>query len=193
MQTTTKDKILTAAKELFVAHGFAGTSMGKVAKLAGVNQSLIFHHFQNKEKLWIAVKHDIVGATEENPKSLPDISLSFADFLRALFLRNMEIYRQQPDIVRMLNWQRLERSSCSQIGITASKEMQAWVEAFKHYQQKGDVDPQLKVEFIITMVLSIISSAALDPNIFIQQEKALNEYIDFCIEAMLKTFKSNML
>lgn len=187
VELSTKEKILVAARELFVAHGFAGTSMGKVAKLAQVNHSLIFHHFTNKEQLWIAVKHDIVGAAEESTKSLPDTDLPFAAFLKELFWRNLAIYRKQPDIVRMLNWQRLERSCGSQIGVTASQEMQDWVKAFKHYQTTGDLAQSINVEFLITMVLSIISSAALDPNVFIQHEEQLNAYIEFCLTTLLKT------
>jgi len=43
-------KILVSARELFVKHGFSGTSMGKIAMKANVNHSLIFHHFGNKQK-----------------------------------------------------------------------------------------------------------------------------------------------
>jgi AcrR family transcriptional regulator len=186
---STKEKILTAAKELFVAHGFAGTSMGKVAKLAGVNHSLIFHHFQNKEQLWVAVKHEIVDAVDGEKNSLPEITLPFTDFLKALFIRNMAVYREKPEIVRMLNWQRLERNDSVSIGVTASPEMQAWIRAFQHYQQQGDINPDLRPEFIITMILSIISSAALDPNVFIQSEEDQHAYLEFCIESLKKTLK----
>lgn len=181
---TTKDKILSAARRLFVENGFAGTSIGNIAKLADVNHSLIFHHFKNKEQLWIAVKQHIVSESNQHVATLPDCHLAFDDFLRELFARSVRFYRENPDIIRIINWQRLERTSSQNIGVTASADMQNWVAAFKHYQLKGDIQSRCKPEWIVTLVLSIISSAALDPNVYIQEQQAFNEYIDFCIEAV---------
>lgn len=184
-KASTKEKILSAARTLFVAHGFAGTAMGKIAKLAEVNHSLIFHHFGNKEKLWREVKHNIARDSLQQSKMLPNIKPLFKDFLRELFTKSIHFYRNNPDIVRMINWQRLEYSNDQKIGITLSPEFQAWMEAFKHYQQKGNINANLKAEFMITLILSIISSAALDPNIFIADHKDQQPYIDFCIERLL--------
>lgn len=182
---STKEKILSAARTLFVEHGFAGTAMGKIAQLAEVNHSLIFHHFGNKEKLWRAVKHNIAKDSQQQSKMLPGIKPDFKEFLQELFTKSIEFYQHNPDIVRMINWQRLEYGSDKQIGITLSPEFQAWIKAFEHYQQKGDIDINLKTEFIITLILSIISSTALDPNIFIHHKNDREAYIDFCVERLL--------
>lgn len=116
---------------------------------------------------------------------LPDIKPNFKDFLQELFTKGIEFYQQNPDIVRMLNWQRLEYNNTQKIGITLSPEFQAWIKAFEHYQQKSDIDKNLKTEFIITLILSTISSAALDPNIFIYHKNDQEAYINFCIERLL--------
>ncbi|MBA2651774.1 MAG: TetR/AcrR family transcriptional regulator [Tatlockia sp.] len=186
---TTKEKILAAAKTLFVTHGFAGTSVGNIAKEADVNHSLVFHHFKNKEQLWVAVKQSIVHEADQQALRLPDCHLPFDEFLRKAFLRTLRFYRANRDIVRMLNWQRLEHDSGYAIGVTKSGEMQRWVDAFSHYQKHGYVQSSLKPEFIVTMFLSIISSAALDPNIYIQEKQALEDYIDFCITTLTSGLK----
>lgn len=186
---TTKDKILTAARTLFVSHGFAGTSIGNIAKLAAVNHSLVFHHFKNKEQLWLAVKQSIVAESSQRASTLPDCHLSFDSFLKELFIRNIGFYRDNPDIVRMISWQRLEHNSGQAIGVTNSGDMQNWVQAFKHYQLQGDIQSRLKPEWIVTLILSIVSSAALDPNVFINEREALTEYIDFCIETLSGALK----
>lgn len=181
---TTKDKILFAARALFVKHGFAGTSMGNIAKLAEVNHSLVFHHFKNKEQLWVAVKQSIVGEANQQASTLPDYQLSFDNFLKELFFRNLQFYRENPDIIRMISWQRLERDASQAIGVTNSGDMQRWVKAFSHYQLQGEIQSKFKPEWIVTLVLSIISSAALDPNVFINEEQALKGYIEFCIATL---------
>lgn len=85
------------------------------------------------------------------------------------------------EIVQLLiHWQRLEQGKEKNIGVTLSAESQAWLDAFKHYQKKGEINRKLKPEFVLTLILGIISSAALDPNTFIKDEKIFNNYIAFC-------------
>lgn len=183
---TTKDIILNAAKKLFVQHGFAGTSMSKIAAEADVNHSLIFHHFKNKAQLWNAVKQAIVLEARDRFKTLPDSSLPLRDFLNELFNQNLNFYRNHSDLVRILNWQRLEPASSEEIGITLNPETQRWLDALSHYQTQGEIAANLKPEFILTFVLSLISSAALDPNIFIREPAQLQAYIDFCVERLIR-------
>ncbi len=52
-KNTTKDTILKSALKVFVEKSFAGSSINRIAKTAGINQSLIYHHFDSKEDLWI--------------------------------------------------------------------------------------------------------------------------------------------
>ncbi|KAF1690517.1 TetR/AcrR family transcriptional regulator [Pseudoxanthomonas taiwanensis] len=48
---STKDRILSAAEELFAQHGFAGTSLRQVTSLAAVNIAAVNYHFGSKEHL----------------------------------------------------------------------------------------------------------------------------------------------
>ena len=48
---STKDRILTAAEELFAVHGFAGTSLRQVTSVADVNIAAVNYHFGSKENL----------------------------------------------------------------------------------------------------------------------------------------------
>ena len=47
--------ILLAAEELFAAQGFSAVSINSIAQSAGVSKANIFHHFENKEALYLAV------------------------------------------------------------------------------------------------------------------------------------------
>ncbi len=163
--------------------------MGKIAAEAQVNHSLIFHHFHNKEQLWVAVKHAIVQEANHQTKTLPETNLPFKDFLKELFMQNMNFYRNNPDLIRLLNWQRLEYETSQQIGVTLNAETQAWIDAFKHYQKQGCIQKKIKPEFIMTFILSLISSATLDPNVFINESKKQKEYVDFCIDCVLNALE----
>ncbi|WP_051555115.1 TetR/AcrR family transcriptional regulator [Legionella fairfieldensis] len=184
MKKSTKENILNAAKKLFAAHGFSGTSIGAITKLAQVNHSLVFHHFGNKEQLWLAVKQRIVEEANQQTSNLPDSDLSWELCLKELFQRNIAFYRNNSDLIRMLNWQRLEHNTNQTIGVTNSGDMQEWIGLIKHYQQSGDISASLKPEWIVTLILSIISSTALDPNSFIKDEQNYEDYINFCIKSL---------
>ena len=51
----TKTKIMDAARVLFADHGFEGTSIREIAKLAEVNVASINYHFSNKENLFTSI------------------------------------------------------------------------------------------------------------------------------------------
>lgn len=50
----TRAAILAAARELFAAQGYAGTSVRAVAGAAGVDASLVHHYFGSKDDLFVA-------------------------------------------------------------------------------------------------------------------------------------------
>ena len=55
---TTRGSLLAAAKRLFAAQGYDGTSVKQIADLAGVNVSLVSYHFGGKENLYRAILLD---------------------------------------------------------------------------------------------------------------------------------------
>jgi AcrR family transcriptional regulator len=51
----TEGRIMEAAREVFIRHGFDGTTMQQIADEAGMNKSLLHYYFRNKEKLFETV------------------------------------------------------------------------------------------------------------------------------------------
>src|SRR5947199_6693744 len=56
-QHETRTRILDAAEELFMQHGFEGTSMRLLTAKAGVNLAAVNYHFGSKDALIEAVFH----------------------------------------------------------------------------------------------------------------------------------------
>ena len=50
-QAGTRQRILDAARDLFVAHGYEATSMRSIAKRIEYTPTAIYHHFESKEDL----------------------------------------------------------------------------------------------------------------------------------------------
>ena len=52
---TGRARVLGAAAELFVAQGYAGTTLRQIAEAAGIKAGSVYHHFDSKEDLFAAV------------------------------------------------------------------------------------------------------------------------------------------
>jgi hypothetical protein len=59
-QSGTEEKILLAAKEIFVRKGFDAVRMEEIAHEAGVNKSALHYYFRSKEKLFEAVFDEVI-------------------------------------------------------------------------------------------------------------------------------------
>jgi|GEM_PF-939832 len=188
-KVTTKDKVLAAARRLFVEHGFAGTSMGNIAKLAGVTHSLLFHHFGNKEKLWGEVKQSIINEASDESTMIPSTDLSFRDFLQEAFNNNIHFFEDNPDIIRLINWQRLESKTQETIKVGLTQNGEQWLAAFQHYQSTGDIHSDHKIEFVLKYYFAIAVSASLEGQAFIKNDAEFKDYIDFCVERCLLAFQ----
>jgi TetR/AcrR family transcriptional regulator len=59
--TDTEQRILEAARTVFLRHGTAGARMQEIAREAGVNQALLHYYFRTKERLSAAVFQQIAS------------------------------------------------------------------------------------------------------------------------------------
>lgn len=48
----TEEKILAAAKRIFLQHGYAGARMQDIADEAGINKAMLHYYFRNKDKMF---------------------------------------------------------------------------------------------------------------------------------------------
>ena len=57
---STEDKILEAAKNVFVSKGMEGARMQEIADEAGINKALLHYYFRTKERLFEAIFAEII-------------------------------------------------------------------------------------------------------------------------------------
>lgn len=81
--TEKTEAILTGAMKEFLAHGYAATSMDRVAKAAGVSKATVYSHFGDKEGLFNVLIQDL--AKEK--------------FKTAMLLQEPEFTKKEPKIV----------------------------------------------------------------------------------------------
>jgi AcrR family transcriptional regulator len=70
-KAATRERLLTAASELFTERDYGDVTIADIAKRAGVAHGLLFHHFSNKEGIYRAVLDNVV-AEMDSAFSIPD-------------------------------------------------------------------------------------------------------------------------
>ena len=86
----TKNKILRKTFELLLQKGYDGVSISDIQHSAGISRGLLYHHFNNKEDLFIEViKHYFVDMFSiDKSKS---VSLTIPAMIAFMEQKNMEI------------------------------------------------------------------------------------------------------
>lgn len=100
----TKCKILNAALKEFASAGFEGVSTRAIASTAGVNHTLITHHFGTKEDLWKAAAEAIFDTyTEQSEKYLESLGdLDQPQVVRELLKHYINFSADFPDFHRFM-------------------------------------------------------------------------------------------
>jgi AcrR family transcriptional regulator len=100
----TRARLLAAARREFAAFGIAGARVDRIAAEAGSNKAQIYYYFGSKDQLFDAVFAAVVD--ERVREILLDV-----DDLPGFAARLAEAYERDPDLLRLVTWQRLERST----------------------------------------------------------------------------------
>lgn len=145
----TRRRILDAAKKLFLQHGFDGVTTQQIAKAAHVNSNLIFHHYQNKQTLWQAVKADIIEQNHLAPQY--DRSNAQAYFASILEYR-FSLYRHNPDLAKLVQWQQITNDESALIGNDAASPHH-WLADLHHFQKQGQIKAYIKPELIMLFII----------------------------------------
>lgn len=185
-KVTRKDRILSAARELFIEKGFTGTSVGEIVSRAEITHSLLFHHFKNKENLWQIVKNQVIAEGRKIHEHTPTLDKNFKDFLTTFINSATKFYAKNPDVVRILNWQRLELEGKVGIALDQSEQSEAWFKAFEHYKKTQEINPNIPTDFAVSLTLSLITSVALDQNLALSSPARKDGYLHFVVESILR-------
>jgi AcrR family transcriptional regulator len=100
--STTRDDILTAARDLFAAHGYQRATLRAIAARAGTDPSLPLHYFGSKERLFAAAMKLPVSPSEVLPalRELPPGRVG--DEIVRRFLSAWDDAAQRPVLVGLL-------------------------------------------------------------------------------------------
>jgi TetR/AcrR family transcriptional regulator len=97
--------ILEGGMQEFLAHGYAATSMDRVAIAAGVSKATVYSHFHDKEGLFIALIQQLVQVKFRSifdPLNAEVLQLSPENVLRELANRLLDTATSEPQFLNFM-------------------------------------------------------------------------------------------
>lgn len=185
-QTQTLGKIQAAAQELFVAKGFDGVSISEIARKADINQSLIYHYFENKENLWKEVKKRIGEKGKETKGPAPsDGPKDLKEFLENSIRKRFRHMRESPEFIRMILWQLLEPKEA--LAGEEKYTSTSWTGMIEKLQQEGSIRKDLEPRQITLAIHGLTIGALIhDPEHYLRNKKYADEYLELIVDMMTK-------
>lgn len=102
MAKDTKERILTAALEIFSQKGYEGTNIRELSASLGLVKSGIYKHYESKEEIWNALLDRMIAYYGErfgSPEHLPPVPDSPEEFI-AMTMRMADLTIHDEQIVK---------------------------------------------------------------------------------------------
>jgi len=178
--------IVDAAEELFLARGYAGTSMSEIAKGSGVTKSLIHHHFGSKAALWREIRRRRFSSYHEQQMALFASGEPSYELLRESMRVYFQFLRDNPGTVRLMSWLHLEGDRDLTDMMTELRD--AGIEHVRSAQTAGVLRTDVPAPFVLVTFLGFINAWFADPSLEDDAETA-----DAYLDAAWKLFSAGVL
>jgi AcrR family transcriptional regulator len=143
----TRQRLLDAARAEFAEHGIAGARVDRIADSAQANKAQIYHYFGSKDRLFDAVWEELV-------KQIVAAAPVDVDDLAGFAARLSETYAENPDLIRLITWEQLERGG-DPPHTYAVESTQGNVDAIAKAQAEGRVSDRFDAPVLFALIIHI--------------------------------------
>lgn len=141
-------RLIEAATAEFATHGIAGARVDRIAAAAGVNKAQMYSYYGSKDGLFQAVFADhLVAIVDSVPFT--------ADDLPGYAARLYDSYVEEPELLRLATWSRLERVPSGDLLASVPGHADPKHEAILKAQRDGVIVPDLTPPEIYSLVTAI--------------------------------------
>jgi AcrR family transcriptional regulator len=181
--SSTEDKILDAAKKVFVLRGLDGTTMQQIADEANINKSLLHYYFRTKEKLFGTVLKyafkfimpQMQGILNSSDDIYTKIEKLVAEYIN-LLMKNQFI---PAFIIHEIN---RNPDSLVQVMKGAGFNPKIFIDQFQEEINKGTIRPMdprhLVINLISLCVFPIIARPLVQSFLFDNDDKAYKQFLE---------------
>ena len=148
----TRQRLLKAAIRLFSEHGYHGTSGGRIATTAKVNNAMLYHHFRNKRGIFRAAFREVCGRLDSMRFYAVERGYGPTEKLRRLIECHFQFLDGNPEYARLLLWVNLDRGQ--HLGIDAALlTKSAFFEQFRLVVESGIRTGEFNRELDVSQLL----------------------------------------
>ena len=155
----TAQLILYEAERLFAERGFDGVSVNDVAMAAGVSKANIFHHFGNKQALYMAVLNSSLNEFDELSQHLHPQRAPIRERLQQFFEAHVAHMQQHPQSARVVLRELLEdRSEVTQqlAEQTTNEQFRQLLALLQEGQQAGEIRSDINLTALMIMMIGTV-------------------------------------
>jgi len=98
----TRERIIQAAKDVFAEHGFAGARVDEIARRAEVNKAALYYHIGDKQALYAAVLHSVIGTNARKLAADMEALSDPEEKFRSYFTTLAEAIGRNPQMPRIM-------------------------------------------------------------------------------------------
>jgi AcrR family transcriptional regulator len=152
-----EEYILEAAEELFLEQGFAKTTTGQIAKLAGCNQALVHYYYRTKDNLFEKIFEEKARFLFTNILNTGNIEGTFEEKIRITAGAHFDFLIQNPRLVPfvlseiMSNPERL-RSLVVKVRQYPQSIFEQMEPLLNAEIEKGNIRPITTIDLLLTIV-----------------------------------------
>jgi AcrR family transcriptional regulator len=146
--SATRRRLLDAATEEFSRHGIAGARVDRIADAAQANKAQIYAWFSSKDGLFDAV-------FGEHLALIVDLVPFDAWDLPGYAVRLYDAYLEQPSVILLATWARLERVPTGDLLTMAADDVAAKLDAVREAQAAGVIDPGMEPRDVYSLVIAM--------------------------------------
>ena len=194
---STEEKILEAAKTVFVTKGMEGARMQEIADEAGINKALLHYYFRSKERLFEAIFSNVIQFAFPKISQIIKSDVPFAIKMEQVIDAYIELLRQHPFIpgfvMKELN---RDPSGLFKLAVRYGLNPQIIVDQIQEAMDKGEIirmDPRHVGLNIVSMcVFPFAARPIINHLIFKGDEQALETFYAERAE-VIKQFVTNAI
>ncbi len=171
----TEQRILAAAKQLFMQKGMKATTTQEIATVAGVNKALLHYYFRSKEKLHLAVFQDVMKINLPGLVGIMIARRPFAERIRAFVAVYIDVLSHNSFLAHFLVHE-IQQNPDRFIQLFNQFEPQRMFKIINRQLQKEGICHLSAIDLMINMVsmciFPFIITPVIDHVIFKDQDEA---------------------
>lgn len=140
----TRERILMAAISQFAQHSFSGARIENICLQADVNPRMIYHYFQDKAGLYVAVLEHVLGNLRAHELKLDVLNSVPLEGLLSMFDFTFNHFDQHPELIRILSAENLMESAFLKNSTATPLAASPVVQHIKTLLERGEDDRSLR-------------------------------------------------